>query len=91
MAFGVRTNRSSSFPPNGSKMEMFLIFFDILTIHNDEISFVKHVLDFLCVFFTLFLVSFGGGGGGGGGKGAGAQRTYAVFQPPQLKNGNFRN
>ena len=28
-------------------------FFDILTIHNDQITYVKHVLDPLDVFFTL--------------------------------------
>ena len=37
-----------------SKVESFSIFFDILTIHNDEISNVKHFSDPLCVFFTLF-------------------------------------
>ena len=37
-------------------------FFDTLTIQNDQISYVKHVLDPLHVFFTLF----GCGGGGGG-------------------------
>ena len=36
-------------------MENFLkYYFDTLTIHNDEISYVKHVLDLLFVFFTLF-------------------------------------
>ena len=36
-------------------MENFLrIFFDIMTIYNDEICYVGHVLDPLCVFFTLF-------------------------------------
>ena len=29
-------------------------FFDNLTIHNDKISYVKHVLDILHVFFTPF-------------------------------------
>ena len=37
-----------------------LIFFDTLTIQNDQISYVKHVLASLYVFFTLF----GCGGGG---------------------------
>ena len=37
-------------------------FFDILTIQNDEISYVKHVLAPLCMFFTLFVCSGGGGG-----------------------------
>ena len=51
-----------------SKMEIFLFFFffHILTFHNDEISYVKHVLDPLNVFFTLFGCFFLGGGGGGG-------------------------
>ena len=45
-----------------SKMEISEThFFDTLTIQNDQISHVKHVLDPLCVFFTLF----GCGGGGG--------------------------
>ena len=29
-------------------------FFDIVTIQNDQISYVNHVVDPLCVFFTLF-------------------------------------
>ena len=38
-----------------SKMEIFKPdFFDVLTIHNDQISYVKHILDCLYVFFTLF-------------------------------------
>ena len=38
-----------------SKMEISETnFFDILTIHNDQISYVKHVLGPLYVFFTLF-------------------------------------
>ena len=36
-------------------------FFDIMAIHNDQISDVKHVLDPLYVFFTLF-GCWGGGG-----------------------------
>ena len=45
-----------------SKMEISKTdFFDILTIQNDQISYVKHVLAPLYVFFTLFGV--GGGGG----------------------------
>ena len=60
-------------------------FFYILTIQNDQISYVKHVLAPLYVFFTLF------GCWGRGPKGARAQPAYAVFQPRQLKNGNFQN
>ena len=38
-----------------SKMEIFKTdFFDILTIPNDQISYVKHVLDPLYLFFTPF-------------------------------------
>ena len=63
-------------------------FFDTLTIQNDQMSYVKHVLAPLYVFLTLFGV---GGGGGGAPKGCGAQPACAVFPPQQLKNGNFRN
>ena len=43
-------------------MEIFAKhFFDTVTTYNDEICYVKHVLDPLYVFFTLF--GFGGGGG----------------------------
>ena len=38
-------------------------FFDIVTTYNDKICYVKHVLDPLCVFFTLFGCLGGGGGG----------------------------
>ena len=70
-----------------SKMENFAKNdFAIVTSHNGEICYVKHVLDPLCVFFTLF-----GCWGGGAPKGFGAQPAYAVLQPRQLKNGNFRN
>ena len=37
-------------------------FFDILTIHSDSISYVKHVLDPFYVFFTLFGCLEGGKG-----------------------------
>ena len=39
-------------------------FSDTLTIQNDQISYVKHVLAPFYVFFTLF--GYWGGGGGGG-------------------------
>ena len=86
MAFGVCTNCSSSFPPStGQKWKILQFFFDIVTTYNDEICYVGHVLDPLCVFFTLF------GCGGGGTKESRAQPAYVVFPPQQLKNGNFRN
>ena len=62
-------------------------FFDTVTIQNDQISYVKHVLAPLYVFFKIF----GCWGGGGAPKGSRAQPAYALFQPRQLKNGNFRN
>ena len=46
-----------------SKMEISETdFFDTLTIQNDQISFVKHVLAPPYVFFTLFGCLGGGGG-----------------------------
>ena len=48
-------------------------FFDTLTIQNDQISFVKHVLDLVHVFFTLF------GCGGGGTKGSRAHSLLMQF------------
>ena len=50
-----------------SKMEISETdFFDTLTIQNDQISYVKHVLAPLYVFFTLFGCLGGGGGGSQG-------------------------
>ena len=60
-------------------------FVDTLTIQNDQISHVKHVLAPLYVFFTLF----GCWGGGGAPKGPRVQPAYAIFPPQQLKNRNF--
>ena len=87
MAFGVCTN--CSFPPStGEKWKILeKVFFDIVTTHNDEICYVKHVVAPLYVFFTLF----GCWGGGGAPKGAGAQPAYVVYQDRQLKNGNFQD
>ena len=73
MAFGVCTNCLSNFPPcKGQKWKLLQNFLDIVTTHNDEICYVKHVLDSRFVFFTLFGCR-GGGGGGGAPKGARAQ------------------
>ena len=55
-----------------------------MTIKNDQVSYMKHGVAPMCVFFTLFGCW---GGGGGAPKGAGAQPAYVVFQPRQLKNG----
>ena len=86
MAFGVCTNCFKQFSTlYKSKMENFAkTFFDIVSTHNDEISYVKHVLAPSYVFFTLF------GYWGRGGKGSRAQLADAVYQPRQLKNGNFQ-
>ena len=47
-----------------SKMEISKTdLFDTLTIQNDQISDIKHVLAPLYVFFTLFGCRGGGGGG----------------------------
>ena len=57
-----------------SKMEISETdFFDTLTIQNDQISYVKHVLAPLHVFFTLF------GCGGGGTKGSRAHNLLMQF------------
>ena len=40
-------------------MEIFTKKIDIVTTHNDEISYVKHVLAPVCLFFTL--LGLGGG------------------------------
>ena len=48
---------------NSSKKEFFKAnFLAVLTIHNDQISYIKHVLDPLYVLFTLFGCCRGGGG-----------------------------
>ena len=58
-----------------SKMEISKTgFFHILTIQNDQISYVKHVLAPLHVFFTLF-----GCVGGGGTKGSRAHNLLMQF------------
>ena len=52
---------------SSSKMEISETdFFDTLTIQKDEISYVKHVLAPLYVFFTLSGCLGGGGGGSQG-------------------------
>ena len=55
MAFGVCTNSTSQ---KWKFLQKF--FFDIVTTHNDEISYLKHVSAPLYVFFDLF--GFWGGG-----------------------------
>ena len=75
MAFGVCTNCLSNFP--GQKWKILQhIFFDIATLYNDAICYVKHVLDPLCVFFTLF--AYGAGGY------RGVQRTTWLCSFPAL-------
>ena len=61
---------------DSSKMEISETdFFDTLTIQNDQISYVKHVLAPPYVFLTLF------GCWGGFTKGSRAQLAYEVFAP----------
>ena len=56
----------------------FLLLLFLLTIHNDQISYVKHVLDsFFCVFHPIWVF--------GRGQGAGAPPVDAAFHPLQLK------
>ena len=58
-----------------SKMEISETdFFHILTIQNDQVSHIKHVLDPLRVFFILF-----GCGGGGDTKGSRAHNLLMQF------------
>ena len=59
-------------------------FFDTLTIQNDQISYVKHVLDPVCVFFTLF-----GCGGGGGPRGLGHTACLCSFQASAAQKWKF--
>ena len=58
----------------GSKMEISDTHpFETVTTQNDQISYVKHVLAPVYVFFTSF------GCRGGGPQGAGAQPAYVVL------------
>ena len=71
---------------SSSNMEIYETdFFDTLTIQNHQISYAKHVLAPLYVFFTLFWCW----GVGGAPKGSRAQPAFAIFQPQQLKNGRL--
>ena len=54
--------------------------FDVVTIHNDEISYVK--LEFLCVFHPIW-VFFSGGGGAS--KGAGGNLLMQSSSPGSSK------
>ena len=59
-------------------------FFDIMTIQNDQIFYVKHVLDPLHVFFTLF-----GCGGGGGGRDLGHTTCLCSFPASAAQKWKF--
>ena len=70
-----------------SKMEISeTVFFDTLTIQNDQISYVKHVLDPVHVFFTLFGWC---GGGGGGPRGLGHTTCSCSFQASAAQKWKF--
>ena len=63
-----------------SKMEISETdFFDTLTVQNDQISYAKHVLAPLYVFFTLFGCVAIWVGGGGGTKGSRAHNLLMQF------------
>ena len=84
MAFGVCTNKKQFSTLYRSKMENFCkIFFDIVTTYNDEICYVQHVLDPLCVFFNLF------GCEGGGTKGCRAHNLIVQFSGLGSSKWNF--
>ena len=63
---GLGPNLLMQFSSFGSSKVEFseTAFFDILTIQNDQISYVKHVLAPLYVLSTLFVCVWGGGGRG---------------------------
>ena len=60
-------------------------FFDTLTIQNDQIFYVKHVLDPVHVFFTLF----GRGGAGGVPRGLGHTACSCSFQASAAQKWKF--
>ena len=59
MAFGVCTDCLNNFPPSAAQKWKSLqnTLFDIVTIYNDEIFYVKHVLATLYVFFKFSVES----------------------------------
>ena len=68
-----------------SKMEIYgTDFFYILTIHNDQISYVKYVIDPIHVLFTLF-------GCLDVGKGLGHTTCLCSFPLLAYENRNFQN
>ena len=76
---------------SGSKMALSETdCFDTLSIQNDQTSYVKHVLDPLCVFFTL-VGCLGGGGGLPRGLGHNLLMQFSSLKPQRLINGTFRN
>ena len=60
-----------------------VFFLNLLTIRNDQISYVRHVLDPIYVLFMLFWCLDGG-------KGLG-HTLLMQFHSWQLKNGKFQN
>ena len=61
---GLGTTCLCNFPASAPQKWKFpkLFFFNILTIHNDQISYAKHVLDPIHLLFTLFGCLDGGKG-----------------------------
>ena len=77
-----------AFHRNSSKIEVFeTYFFEIVTTQYDHPRCVKHVLDRIYVFFTLF--GYWVQGGAGVSPGIGTPPADAVFHPGQLKNRSF--
>ena len=60
-------------------------FFDTLTIQKDQISFVKHVLAPVCVFFHTIWVWGGGGGGLPGGLGHNLLMQFSNLSSSKLE------
>ena len=66
--------------------------FDIFTTHNNHPRYVKHVLNCIHVFFTLFgYWVLGGGVSQGIGTLTTSLPAYANFHPVELKNRSIRN
>ena len=74
-----------SFSPWTTQKSKFLklVFFDIVTTLNDHPRYVKHVLDRIWMFFTLF--GYWAGGGGGSPKGLIHNLLMQFFTPDNSK------
>ena len=74
-----------SFSPEEAQKQKFpKFFFDIVTTQNHHPSDVKHVLDSICAFFSLFGYWACAVGGGGGSQGAWYTTYLCNFAPLTL-------